>query len=148
MNSSPQLWLYASAYFLWFLTIGLSLVCAAAIRDMYRIVMGYSQWHRYTVQILDEAGILVLGLALLALIIVTEHLYRTAVPRGTLVPTACGVLALLLLILGSLHTILFLIEVRYGVIDPIRLGMLVAELGLATTLWWWRRRRIAQAQPS
>ena len=110
--------------------------------------MGFSQWHRYTVQIIDEAGILVLGLALLAMIIVTEHLYRTGVAKGNLVPTACAILGLLLLLLGGLHTIHFLIEVRYGVVDPTRLITLVAELGLAILLLWYRRRTVTHAQPT
>ena len=140
MNSSHPVLRYGLAYLLWFVTIAVSLLIIGAIRDTYRILMALAQWRSTVVRLTDEFSILFLGLIILVLIILTEHMYRTAVPARKLTRVACGLLTWLLAILGSLHMIQLLLELQYGDLDLIRLGVIAVDFGLAILLWWWRHR--------
>lgn len=94
---------YALAYVFWFASMGLGLVAAMAARDTVRYALIAAEMDRYVIHANSLILTMILGMILLVFVVVTEHLYRTAVPKKRLIPRFARVAGWTLLILAAMH---------------------------------------------
>ena len=76
---------YVLAYVLWFFSIGLGFLTADAARVSVRSALIVAELDRYFIHANSLIIVLLLGLLSMAFMVVTEHLYRTAVPKNKLI---------------------------------------------------------------
>ncbi len=131
---------YGIAYLFWFATLAIAVVCANTVRVTYPILLDYWRWDSSSISVADQVAVIVMALAMVALIVAAEHMYRTAVPAKKLMQPASGIIAVLLATLGVAHATQFYVELQYGMTNPTSVVLFVAELALAIFLWWWRHR--------
>lgn len=126
---------YGLAYLLWLATIVLATLVVLALRDTFRFVLISMRLHRYTIYANSQVATLFLGFLLIILVIVVEHLYRTAVPKGLLTVRVLLVGGWLFLLLGLVHgTHIVVAFVSSGVLDYLRMIVAGAELLSAAVL--------------
>jgi hypothetical protein len=118
------------------------------IRDTYRFAIVSAQWHRYLIHVTDEFSILALGVLLLALIVISEYVYRTGVQEGALWLRFSFVSALQLSLISVFHSLHFIIELSSDVVDPLRVITLLIEWGAAGLFWQQHRRLLRRSVKS
>lgn len=132
---------YGLAYFLWLVTIALAVLAALALRDTFRFVLISMQLHRYTIYANSQIVTLLLGFLVVLLVIVVEHMYRTAVPKGLLTVRALLVGGWLFLLLALVHgTHIAVAYWSNGVVDRLRLTVAGTELLVGIVLLSVRTR--------
>lgn len=133
-------WEYVLAYLLWIVTIAISGLVALVLHETLVEFSELSGWNRYAVHAVSQFSTIFLGLGVLTIILMTEHLYRTGVQRGKLLIRFCFWAGLLLAIIGFAH--LFSGGYRWlndVVTDPLTFRLAIVELAGAIILFWWRR---------
>jgi len=140
---------YVLAYLLWLVTIAISGLVAMVLREILIEFSALSGWSRYVAHTISQFSTILLGLGVLIIILLTEHLYRTGVQRGKLLIRFCFWAGLLLAIIGFAH--LFSGGYRWlnnVVIDPLTPRLAIVELAGAIIMFWWRRiLRLRSMQP-
>ena len=132
---------YGFAYILWLVTIVLAVLTALALRDTFRLVLISLRLQRYTIYVDSQIVTLLLGFVLVLLVIIVEHLYRTAVPKGLLIVRALLVGGWLFLLLALVHgTHIALVYWSNGVGDRLRLMVAGIELAIGIVFLWVRIR--------
>ena len=131
---------YIVAYLLWLVTVSVSVLVALVLREVIVEFGALTGWSRYTVGIVSQFSAVLLGLSVLAVLIITEGLYRTGVQRGQLLIRFCHWTGILLAIVGLAH----LLSIGYRwqnsvVVDPLTPRLAFVEIGGAVILLWWRR---------
>jgi len=75
---------YVLAYLLWAVSVVLAIVVLLSWRSSAMIILGITPWDRYLEHALNQFGFLFLAIFGLAVIVFTEHFYRTGVEKGRL----------------------------------------------------------------
>jgi hypothetical protein len=94
---------YVLAYVLWFFTIGLGFLTADAARVSVRSALIVAELDRYFIHANSLIIVLLLGMVSVAFMVVTEHLYRTAVPKNKLISRFAQVTGWTLIVLAVMH---------------------------------------------
>lgn len=75
---------YVLAYLLWAVSVAVAITVLLSSRSSLIIVFGVTKWDRYIEHALNQFGFLFLAIFGLAIIVFTEHFYRTGVEKGRL----------------------------------------------------------------
>jgi hypothetical protein len=134
---------YVLAYLLWAISVVIAFVALLASRSSVMITLGVTQWDRYFEHALNQFGFLFLAIFGLAVIIFTEHFYRTGVEKQRLFARFFFITFLELLFLSIIHTARLAGEVLLGLFTPITLAWVGGEIALCLLLFWLYRRAVA-----
>ena len=63
-------------YVLWLISTGICVYCYLLFRGVNLLMMQSLGWNRYLINLMDKAAMLVLGLIVIAVILLIQHLYR------------------------------------------------------------------------
>ena len=72
------------AYLLWAVSVAVAVTALLSARTSLIIAFGVTQWDRYVEHAINQFGFLFLAIFGLAIIVFTEHFYRTGVEKGRL----------------------------------------------------------------
>ena len=75
---------YVLAYLLWAISVAVAVTALLSARTSLIIAFGVTQWDRYVEHAINQFGFLFLAIFGLAIIVFTEHFYRTGVEKGRL----------------------------------------------------------------
>lgn len=75
---------YVLAYLLWAISVAVAVTALLSSRTSLIIAFGVTQWDRYVEHAINQFGFLFLAIFGLAIIVFTEHFYRTGVEKGRL----------------------------------------------------------------
>ena len=75
---------YVLAYLLWAVSVAVAVTALLSARTSLIIAFGVTQWDRYVEHAINQFGFLFLAIFGLAIIVFTEHFYRTGVEKGRL----------------------------------------------------------------
>lgn len=104
------------------------------------LTLGATGWDRYAVHALNQFGFLFVAVAGLAVIVFTEHFYRTGVEKRKLFARFLLITTLELLFLMILHLAGLISEIVLGLFAPASLIIVIGEGLLALALFWFYRR--------
>lgn len=128
---------YVLAYVLWASTLVLTFLAAMTVRDTYIYILASTDLHRYTVHLNTQAITYLLGIGLLIFIVVSEHLYRTAVPKHQIFRRSAQIIGWVLFILGIFHLLYGANSLVNGQgLDSLRLILALVELVVGGALLW------------
>jgi len=142
---------YVLAYLLWAISVAAAITVLLSARSSLIIGFGVTKWDRYVEHAINQFGFLFLAIFGLAIIVFTEHFYRTGVEKGRLFMRFFLVSFWELLILTLVH-----VAALIGIVQTAALiGMaqpnlssyyilLVGEVVLCA-LFFWLYRRTTQA---
>lgn len=131
---------YVLAYLLWATSVGIAIAALLASRSSVMIALGVTQWDRYVEHALNQFGFLFLAIFGLAVIVFTEHFYRTGVEKHRLFARFFLVTLLELLFLSIVHLARLAGEVLLGFFAPATLLLVGGEIALCLLLFWLYRR--------
>jgi hypothetical protein len=136
---------YALAYLLWVISVAVAFVALLVSRSSMMMTLGATGWDRYFVHALNQFGFLFLAIFGLAVIIFTEHFYRTGVEKHRLFARFFLITLLELLFLTFMHLAGLISQVILGIFIPTALLIVVGEVILAFVLFWLYRQASRQA---
>jgi hypothetical protein len=138
------------AYFLWFIVLALGTWLALLGREVFlgsaaKYYAGEIYARQTLVRFFDRAYVVVIGLAWLSLMIVSEELFRRRAAQGNLFPLFSFISGIELIVIFCLDlTLLFL---QNWVIDPLRLLILGVELiaGIGLIIIWRNQKTLPKS---
>lgn len=145
---APRASRYALAYLFWFISVALAFVALLASRSSITITLAATGWDRYVIRALNQFGFLFLAIFGLAVIIFTEHYYRTGVEKNRLVARFLLITLLELLFLAFMHLSGLISQLVLGFFIPTSLYIVVGEALLALVIFWLYRRAVQQPTSS
>lgn len=131
---------YVLAYLLWALSVAAAITVLLSSRSALMIALGVTPWDRYFEHAINQFGFLFLAIFGLAIIVFTEHFYRTGVEKGRLFIRFFFVSFWELLVLTLVQLAALLSMIQLQLYTPDRLIWVVGELGLCLLLYWLYRR--------
>lgn len=142
---------YALAYLLWAVSIALGLYVINTVRQAIIGLLDLSRQGAADVDqfsrlmqrnAIDRFGVVILGLVLLIVIIIAEHLYRTGVARGTLARSFFLITAIELGVLFVFDVVFFIAGLNAGILTVATGWVQLIELALlALFIWLYRREK-------
>jgi len=132
---------YILAYLLWFITMALAVLAMIIARETYRSLLAFNFSQRFIARAVDNFAVLLLAILAMAVVILTEHYYRTGVSLNRLGERFCLVTALELGLLALMHGVQFGLVLAYARFDPLTLAIVLGEL-VGTLGFWWLYRRL------
>lgn len=142
---APSIARYALAYLFWAISMTLAFVALLVSRSSIMMTLGATGWDRYFVHALNQFGFLFLAIFGLAVIVFTEHFYRTGVEKNRLFARFFLITLLELLFLTLMHISGLISQVILGFFIPASLLIVVGEVILVLGLFWLYRRASRQA---
>ena len=142
---APSIARYALAYLFWAISMTLAFVALLVSRSSIMMMLGATGWDRYFVHALNQFGFLFLAIFGLAVIVFTEHFYRTGVEKNRLFARFFLITLLELLFLTLMHISGLISQVILGFFIPASLLIVVGEVILVLGLFWLYRRASRQA---
>lgn len=139
---------YALAYLLWAISVTAAVVILLVTRSSVMIALGVTQWDRYLEHALNQFGFLFLAIFGLAVIVFTEHFYRTGVEKNRLFARFLRISLLELIFLMVMHLIRLMGEIILGFFTPATLAVVVGEGILVLGLFWLYRYTVQRATAS
>lgn len=131
---------YVLAYLLWALSVAAAITVLLSSRSALMIALGVTPWDRYFEHAINQFGFLFLAIFGLAIIVFTEHFYRTGVEKGRLFIRFFFVSFWELLVLTLVQLAALLSMIQLQLYTPDRLIWVVGELVLCLLLYWLYRR--------
>lgn len=145
---------YVLAYLLWAVSVAVAVTALLSARTSLIIAFGVTQWDRYVEHAINQFGFLFLAIFGLAIIVFTEHFYRTGVEKGRLFMRffLVSFWELLLLTLVHLAAWIGLAQTATLLGEQIDLSssieLVVGEAVVCVILYWlYRRARQAYVKP-
>ena len=142
------------AYLLWAVSVAVAVTALLSARTSLIIAFGVTQWDRYVEHAINQFGFLFLAIFGLAIIVFTEHFYRTGVEKGRLFMRffLVSFWELLLLTLVHLAAWIGLAQTATLLGEQIDLSssieLVVGEAVVCVILYWlYRRARQAYVKP-
>jgi len=112
------------------------------------IVLGVTQWDRYFEHAINQFGFLFLAIFGLAVIVFTEHFYRTGVEKGKLFSRFFLISFWEILILTFVQLAALISMLQLALFAPDRLLWVGSEVLLCALFYWlYRRARHAYIAP-
>lgn len=131
---------YALAYLCWVITVAVAFLALVVSRTSIMLTLGATGWDRYAVHALNQFGFLFMAVAGLAVIVFTEHFYRTGVEKQKLFARFVLITMFELLFLMILHLAGLISEIVLGLFASASLIIVLSEGLLALALFWFYRR--------
>ncbi len=131
---------YLLAYLFWLISIGVAMLAALAILDTSVYAMAAAEWGRYQIQAVRQFTLFILGIILLALLVFSEHYFRTGVKRKRLLERFARLTGLYLLVMAGFHGLYATISTTLGTPSWFHLISFVVELAFGATGFWYARR--------
>ena len=144
MNQKNNVFQYVLAYLLLLITLALALLSASTILTTIENINALWGMHRYPNHAIKLFLTFGLGIALLVVLIVGEHLYRTGIKQRKLWIHFCRFSGTILAITGVIHLVYVGSLAYNGIYDPIFILLTVVEMAAAIGLRWWRQKLLAQ----
>ena len=145
---------YVLAYLLWAISVAVAVTALLSARTSLIIAFGVTQWDRYVEHAINQFGFLFLAIFGLAIIVFTEHFYRTGVEKGRLFMRFFLVSFWELLLLTLVHLAAWIGLAQTATllgeqIDlPSSIELVVGEAVVCVILYWlYRRARQAYVKP-
>lgn len=133
---------YVLAYLLWAISVVIAIAALLASRSSVMIALGVTPWDRYFEHALNQFGFLFLAIFGLAVIIFTEHFYRTGVEKNRLWARFFLITFLELLFLSLVHLARLTGEILLGFFTQTTLLFVSGEIALCLLLFWLYRRSV------
>ncbi|MDQ3250405.1 MAG: hypothetical protein M3Q45_14505 [Chloroflexota bacterium] len=137
---------YVLAYGCWALSVALAIVDLLVWRNSAMIVLGMTPWDRYVEHALNQFGFLFLAIAGLAVIVFTEHFYRTGVEKNRLFVRFFLVTLIGLLVFMLAHLVRLIGELVLGFFAPATLLLVLVELAVCVLVFWFYRQAQQKAR--
>lgn len=139
---------YVLAYVLWAVSVAAAITILLSSRSSLMIALGVTQWDRYFEHAINQFGFLFLAIFGLAVIVFTEHFYRTGVEKGKLFSRFFLMSFWELLVLTVVQLAALISMVQLALFTPARLIWVVGEALLCAMVYWlYRRARQAYVAP-
>lgn len=142
---APTLARYALAYLFWVVSVALAFVALLVSRSSIMMTLGATGWDRYFVHALNQFGFLFLAIFGLAVIVFTEHFYRTGVEKNRLFARFFLITLLEMIFLAFMHLSGLISQIVLGFFIPTSLYIVIGEVILVLILFWLYRRTARQA---
>ncbi len=120
--------------------MALAVLAMIIARETYRSLLAFDFSQRFIARAVDNFAVLLLAILAMAVVILTEHYYRTGVPLHRLGERFCLVTALELGLLALMHGVQFSLVLAYARFDSLSLLIVLGELVGALGFWWLYRR--------
>lgn len=101
----PSAFRYVLAYLFWAISVAIAIAILLASRSSVMVVLGLTSWDRYFEHAINQFGFLFLAIFGLAVIVFTEHFYRTGVEKNRLFARFFLITFLELLSLAVVHLV-------------------------------------------
>lgn len=121
--------------------MALAVLAMIIARETYRSLLAFNFPQRFIARAVDNFAVLLLAILAMAVVILTEHYYRTGVSLNRLGERFCLVTALELGLLALMHGVQFGLVLAYARFDPLTLAIVLGEL-VGTLGFWWLYRRL------
>ena len=145
---------YVLAYLLWAISVAVAVTALLSARTSLIIAFGVTQWDRYVEHAINQFGFLFLAIFGLAIIVFTEHFYRTGVEKGRLFMRFFLVSFWEVLLLTLLHVAAWVGLAQTAALlgEQIDLSssaeLVVGEVVVCAILYWlYRRARRVYVKP-
>jgi hypothetical protein len=138
---------YALAYLFWALSVVVAFTGLLVSRNTVMLALGATGWDRYFVHAINQFSFLFLAICGLAVIIFTEHFYRTGVEKNRLFARFFLITMLEFSFFTFLHLVMLVSEVILDLFTPTTLIIIGGEILLAFVFFWLYRRATHTATP-
>lgn len=140
----PNAGRYVLAYFFWAVSVVIAVVVLLVSRTSLMLALGVTTWDRYFEHALNQFGFLFLAIFILAVIIFTEHFYRTGVEKNKLFARFLLITLLESIALIMLHLARLVAEISLGLFTSASLLVVGSEFVLTLVLVWLYRQATGQ----
>jgi len=140
----PNAGRYVLAYLFWAISVIIAVAVLLVSRTSLMLVLGVTTWDRYFEHAINQFGFLFLAIFILAVIIFTEHFYRTGVEKNRLFARFLLITLLESIALVMLHLARLAAEISLGIFTSASLLVVVSEFVLTLVLFWLYRRATGQ----
>ena len=108
--------------------LGLALLVAYLVRDVYQMAVVFTTWDRYVVHLFGQISVVILVVLLLILLVATEAYYRHGVPRHQVWVRFARVMGILALVMATAQGFRLALEVIAGSVNLVSVLIFVSAL--------------------